>query len=86
MTDFTNNKAFEQAIADNAPYSPFYKEHEDRLRTFVSYYESCKQQSVESEVENLLMTMRCNVIYSDKATMPIPLYERMKAAIAVIRD
>ena len=32
----------------------------------------------------LLTDMRCNVIYTDVATMPIPLYERMKAALQAL--
>lgn len=31
--------------------------------------------------ENLLRAMRCNVVCTDVATMPIPLYERMKRHI-----
>lgn len=33
------------------------------------------------ELNNLLRDMRCDVIWTDKATMPIPLYERMKEVI-----
>jgi len=34
-----------------------------------------------SEREKLLTDMRCQVEYTHVATMPIPLYERMKAAL-----
>lgn len=46
MTDFTDDDAFKKALADNAAYSEFYKEHRERFRTFVSYYESCKRTAV----------------------------------------
>lgn len=36
------------------------------------------------DVEELLRDMRCEVEYTDKVTMPIPLYERIKAAINAI--
>lgn len=37
-----------------------------------------------ADVEALLRDMRCEVIYTHEATMSIPLYERMKDAIAAM--
>lgn len=39
-----------------------------------------------AEAVELLRDMRVQVVWTDKATMPIPLYERMKAAIAAMGD
>lgn len=36
--------------------------------------------------EDLIRAMRCNVTYTDVATMPIPLYERMKAMILAMGE
>ena len=36
-------------------------------------------------LDELLVAMRCDVKFTDKATMSIPLYERMKAAINIIK-
>lgn len=40
----------------------------------------------KSLIEELLRDMRIQVSWSDKATMPIPLYERMKAVIQAMGD
>lgn len=37
-------------------------------------------------MKELLTDMRCDVVWTDKATMPIPLYERMKEAIKQIES
>ncbi len=36
---------------------------------------------MQDKLNQLLTDMRCEVVWTDKATMPIPLYERMKEAI-----
>lgn len=38
------------------------------------------------DIEKLLTDMRVQVSYSDKAEMPIPLYERMKEAVQELQQ
>ena len=40
----------------------------------------------EQKLEELLADMRMDVVWTDKATMPIPLYKRMKAALQAEAD
>ena len=48
MNKLYDEEAFEQAIKDNAQYDTGWQKDRERLATFVSYYESCKQQHKHS--------------------------------------
>lgn len=54
--------------------------------TVTSIFDIIRKHTAAPDVVELLRDMRCNVDYTNVATMPIPLYERMKAAIAAMGD
>lgn len=90
------SEAYKAALADMEKLDALYKNNPDQ-DTFVGgdYFWEHKDtikralvalttQPQSKEVEKLLMDMRCEVVYTHVATMSIPLYERIKAALASV--
>jgi len=63
--------------------SVFYGElTDDDLVAFIhDEIHKLKPNAVDANIASLYHDMRCGVVYTDRATMPIPLYERMEAVI-----
>lgn len=49
--------------------------------SWASAWNAATVQPMEGHRQDLLDDMRCQAVYSDKVTMPVPLYERIKAAL-----
>ncbi len=88
-------RAFEDDCALNYVYASRHHKYPDQYQLyetqlrwmgFQAAWNNRPKPPADSEGVELLRDMRCNVTWTDVATMPIPLYERIKDAIAALSN
>ena len=77
-SDYMKSMVNPAGAKDRAAWAALIQELLDKIKGDAERLES-------NDINKLLQDMRCDVVWTDKATMPIPLYERMKAAINAIK-